>query len=70
MRLEVMKQGDKLVNVMEDRIVIRRKNGETDILFYEMRGDEVRIIPEKTVTIGFGNGETVIVKDGVTITTF
>ena len=70
MRFDVMKKGDEVLNVTEDRIVIRRKNGEVDVLFYEVNGKTVRIDQERSITIGYGNGEVVQEEDGVTIITF
>ena len=70
MRIEVLKKGDVVINVWENRIAIKRKNGETDILCFEEKDGNVRIIPKKTVTRGFGSGVVVEEVDGVTITTF
>lgn len=69
MRIELLEKGDKVLNVSEGRIVIRRKGGEVDIIYYEETEDGIRVL-DKSVTIGFKSRIEKEIVDGVEITTF
>ncbi len=69
MRIELLEKGDKVLSVSEDRIVIRRKGGEVDIVYFEETEDGIRVL-DKSVTIGFKNCIETEIVDGVEITTF
>lgn len=72
MRINVLKKGDAVLNVTENLVVIKRRNGEVDVLPFYKSGEVWRVDQEHIVTIGYGNNtvqETVA--DGkITITTF
>lgn len=71
MRLGLLKKGDKVMNVTNEFVAIRRKNGEVDIVPLVKEGDVWRVDTENIVTIGFGeNTVTYENENGVTITTF
>lgn len=71
MKINVMRKGDKVLNVTSELVAVQRKNGEVDI--FPLISDEsgVRIDTENIVTIGYGNNsvETEVI-DGVVITNF
>ncbi len=69
MRIELLEKGDKVLNVSEGRIVIRRKGGEVDIIYYEETEDGIQVL-DKGVTIGFKSRIEKEIVDGVEITTF
>lgn len=72
MRINVMKKGDSVLNVTENMVVIRRKNGEVDVLPFYRSGEVWRIDHENVVTIGYGNNtvQEKLKDSDVVITTF
>ena len=71
MKINVMRKGDKVLNVTSELVVIQRKNGEVDIIPIISDKSGIRIDTENIVTIGYGNSsvETEVI-DGVVITNF
>ena len=71
MRIEMMKKGDKVINVTEQFIVIKRKGGEVDLIPYRKLKERIEIDLKSPVTIGY-EVETVSIEmeNGVTITKF
>lgn len=63
MRINILQKGDQVLNVTEDFIAVRRKNGEVDLvkLFKDETG--LRIDTENKITIGYGHN-TVELTDG------
>ena len=51
----ILHRGDEVINVTQDFIAVRRKNGEVDIIELMMEESGVRINLENIVTIGYGN---------------
>lgn len=56
MRIEVLKKGDTVLNVWEGNIAIRRKNGEVEIVHYEVGDDGLPRLSPNSVLITFGDG--------------
>lgn len=71
MKIDVMSNGDKVLNVTSEFVAIQRKNGEVDIIPIISDDTGLRIDVEHIVTIGYGNNtiETEVI-DGVVITNF
>ena len=71
MRIEMMKKGDKIINVTEQFIVMKRKGGEVDLIPYRKAGEGIEIDMQNSVTVGY-EMETVSVEmeNGVTIMKF
>lgn len=71
MRINIMKKGDRIINVTSEFIVVERKNGEVDIIPIISDETGLRVDTENITTIGYGNNtvqtETV---DGVVFTNF
>ena len=71
MVLCLLKKGDKVLNVTNEFVVIKRKNGEVDIVPLIKEGYSWRIDLENIVTIGYGsNTVTYENENGVQITNF
>ena len=72
MRINVMKKGDSILNVTDNMVVVKRRNGEVDVIPFYKSGKVWRVDQENTVTIGYGNNtvEEVVAEGNVTVTTF
>lgn len=72
MRINVMKKGDSILNVTDNMVVVKRRNGEVDVIPFYKSGKVWRVDQENTVTIGYGNNtvEEVVAEWNVTVTTF
>ena len=55
MKINLMKKGDKVLNVTDTMIAIQRKNGEVDIFSTSEILANLRVDETKIVTIGYGN---------------
>lgn len=71
MRINVLQDGDRVLNVTADFVAVERKNGEVDILPLIKEDAGIWIDTEHIITIGYGHN-TVQSDDinGVTITNF
>lgn len=70
MKIGILNKGDHVVSVMQDYIVVQRKNGEVDIVPIIKDEMGLRIDVEKIVTIGFGNNTVQAGTDEIVVTTF
>ena len=68
MRINVMKKGDSILNVTDNMVVVKRRNGEVDVIPFYKSGKVWRVDQENTVTIGYGNNtvEEVVAEGNVT----
>ena len=71
MKLNVLKSGDRVLNVTCDFVAVERVSGEVDILPLVKEGTNLWIDTEHILTIGYGENtvETEAV-NGVVITNF
>ncbi len=71
MKINVMKSGDKVLNVTSEFVAIERVSGEVDILPLIRQESGVWLDTKNILTIGYGENtiETVI-DNGITITNF
>ena len=71
MRINVMKKGDRVLNVTAEFIAVERKNGEVDIIPIAMDENGVWINTEQITTIGYGRNTVQSEEiNGVVITNF
>lgn len=71
MKINVLKSGDEVLNVTQDFVAVRRKNGEVDILPLVQENGSLWVDAQNVLTIGYGmNSVEVQTEDGVTIHTF
>lgn len=55
MRISVLNRGDKVLNVTNEFVAVKRKNGEVDILPLIRDKTGWRVETENIVTIGYGD---------------
>lgn len=71
MKLELLKKNDKVLNVTNDFVAVRRKNGEVDIIPIVKDSECWRVDFENIVTIGYGDNVVIFENEnGVQITNF
>lgn len=71
MKINILHKGDEVINVTQDFIAVRRKNGEVDII--GLLNDEMglHIDTDNFITISYGNNTVESeLTDGVVITNF
>ena len=67
MRIDILKEGDKLLNVNKDFISVQRANGEVDLVPLIEDETGLRVNVSKIVTIGYGDNLVSTKVDGVTV---
>jgi hypothetical protein len=60
-RVKILGKGDSVINVFPGYIVLRRRNGEVEIVGFSMEDGEARLNPDLKVTITYGNGTVEVV---------
>ena len=55
-KFEILKKGDAVLNVWDNNIAIKRKNGDVEILHYELNGDGLPKISNNSILITQGDG--------------
>lgn len=70
MKINVLKKGDKVINVTSEFIVVQRKNEEVDIIPLIRDGIGLRVDIENIVTVGYGNNTVQAETDDIVVTTF
>lgn len=71
MKINVLRNNDRVINVTENFVAIERSNGEVDILPFVKENGNMWIDAENILTIGFGDNSIEVKTDnGVTITNF
>lgn len=71
MKINVLKKGDRVLNVTSELIAVERKNGEVELIPLKAGTNGVRIDYENIVTVGYGNNVVELeTEDGITITNF
>ena len=72
MRIDLMKKGEEFIGMQNGWIMLRQKGGTVRLVRVEADEDGYRVIPEKEITIGFGDGEISYgdMDTGVEIVTF
>lgn len=71
MKINILKKGDEVLEVNQNFIAVKHKNGEVDIIKLDFSDGLPRIDLENIITIGYGNN-TVVAKnnDGESVITF
>lgn len=67
MRIDILKEGDAVINVNKDFISVRRANGEVDLVPLIEDETGLRVNVSKIVTIGYGDNIVSSEVDDVTI---
>ena len=67
MRIDILKEGDKVLNVNKDFISVQRANGEVDLVPLIEDETGLRVNVSKIVTIGYGDNLVSTKVDGVTV---
>ena len=57
MRINIMKKGEKFIGIQDGWIMLRQKDGAVRSVRIEADENGYRVIPEKEITIGYGDGE-------------
>ncbi len=55
-RFEVLKKDDSVLNVWDNKIAIKRKNGDVEILMYDLNEDGLPHISNNSILITRGEG--------------
>ena len=55
-RFEILKKGDTVLNVWDNNIAIKRKNGDVEILHYELSEEGLPKISNNSILITQGEG--------------
>lgn len=55
-RFEILKKGDNVLNVWDNNIAIKRKNGDVEILHYDLNDDGLPRISNNSILITQGDG--------------
>ena len=71
-KFEMMSKGDSILNTWEDKIAIKRKNGDVEIFTFTFDENNLPRLSKDTILITFGSGIATIVNEnsGVEIGTF
>lgn len=67
MRIDILKEGDKVLNVNKSFISVQRANGEVDLVPLIEDETGLRVNVSKIVTIGYGDNLVSTKVDGVTV---
>ena len=70
MRINILRENDKVLSVNKDFIAVCRANGEVDLIPLTEDDMGLRVDTEHIVTIGYGNNTVSAEIDGVTITNY
>ena len=55
-RFEILKKGDTVLNVWDNNIAIKRKNGDVEIVHYDLGEDSLPHISYNSILITQGDG--------------
>ena len=72
MKIGIMKKGDKFIGIQDGWIMLRHKDGEVRLVRIEADEDGYRVVPEKEINIGYGDGEVSFgdMDSGIEVVTF
>lgn len=71
MKINVLHEGDKVLNVTNEFVAVERANGEVDILPILRDDNGIWVDTTQILTIGYGNNTVQVeTENGVTITNF
>lgn len=71
-KINILKKGDEVLNITNDFVAVKRKNGEVDIIHFFKENGNWRVDFDNIVTIGYGKNTIQITSpdSDTTITTF
>ena len=71
MKVNIMRDGDRIIGVTNEFVAVERASGEVDIVPLIREDNRIWVDTQHVLTIGYGeNTVQVQTEDGVTITTF
>ena len=71
MKINVLHEGDKVLNVTNEFVAVERANGEVDILPILRDDNGIWVDTTQILTIGYGNNAVQVeIENGVTIVNF
>ena len=71
MKINVLHEGDKVLNVTNEFVAVERVNGEVDIIPILRDDNGIWVDTTQMLTIGYGNNTVQVeTENGVTITNF
>lgn len=71
MKVNIMRDGDRVIGVTNEFVAVERASGEVDIVPLIREDNRIWVDTQHVLTIGYGeNTVQVQTEDGVTITTF
>lgn len=59
-QLKILNSGDEVLNTWDNKISIKRQNGEVEIYSLNLDDDGLPRLEQDTILITFGNGEVLI----------
>ncbi|GBR72884.1 hypothetical protein NO1_0341 [Candidatus Termititenax aidoneus] len=68
--LEILKKGDEVLNVYDDKIVVKHSNGKVEIFKIIFEKDGMVSIDDTECIITYGDREVEITNDDVTLSSF
>ena len=63
-KLELLTEGDSVLNVWDNKIAVNKTNGEVEIFTFEYDEDNLPRLSKDTVMITYGKGAISMKKDG------
>jgi len=71
MKVNVLHEGDRVINVTNEFVAVERASGEVDVLPLIKEGSGMWVDTQHILTIGYGNNTIQVeTESGLTITTF
>jgi hypothetical protein len=62
-KFDLLKKGDEVLNTWDNKISIKRKNGEVEIFMFDLDEDNLPRLSDKTILISYGSGVISIKKE-------
>ena len=66
-KIGILKKGDEVLNVWDNNIAVKRKNGDVEIFHYDLDKDNLPRLSENTVVITQGDGSIKAKIDGSSV---
>ncbi len=72
MKLDIMRSDEEFFGIFDNKIVIKKKNGEVRIVTIVLDQDGIRVDKDSEMIIGYGDGRITVgnIDDGIEVTTF
>lgn len=72
MRINIMQKGEQFIGIFDNKIALKRKNGEVRVVAIILDEDGIRVDKDAELIIGYGDGEVIVgdMDDEIEVTTF